>query len=79
MATVVGILEGLELGGIPRLVVYNKADLLSAEARADLGEGPDHVLVSAVTGEGSDALVSRIGEKLRESGKRYEAAFSGSR
>jgi 50S ribosomal subunit-associated GTPase HflX len=28
--------EGLELGDIPRLVVYNKADLLS-EARTELG------------------------------------------
>jgi GTP-binding protein HflX len=79
MAAVVDILEGLELGDIPLLVVYNKADLLSSEARAELGEAGDHVLVSAVTGEGTDALVSRIGEKLRESGKSYEAAFAASR
>jgi GTP-binding protein HflX len=79
MAAVVDILEGLELGDIPRLVVYNKADLLSSEARSELGEADDHALVSAVTGEGTDALVSRIGEKLHESGKRYETAFAASR
>jgi GTP-binding protein HflX len=76
MAAVVGILEGLELGNIPRLVVYNKADLLSAEARAELGSGDDHVLVSAVTGEGTEALVARIGASLKESGKDYEALSS---
>ena len=75
----VGILEGLDLSDIPRLIVYNKADLLSAEARAELPEGEDRILVSAATGEGTDSLVSRIGERLRESGKRYEAAFSASR
>jgi GTP-binding protein HflX len=78
MAAVVRILEGLELSDIPRLIVYNKADLLSAEARAELPEGEDRILVSAATGEGTDTLVSRIGERLRESGKRYEAAFSAS-
>ncbi len=73
MAAVVGILEGLDLGEIPRLVVYNKADLLSADARAELGDGEEHVLVSAATGEGADVLVSRVGEHLREAGKLSEA------
>jgi GTP-binding protein HflX len=74
MAAVTSILEGLELGGIRRLVVFNKADLLSREARAELGPGEDRLLVSAATGEGTDALVSRIGEHLRESGKLREAS-----
>ena len=76
MAAVVGILEGLELDEIPRLVVYNKSDLLSPEARNELGSGDGHVLVSAVTGEGAEALVARVGEVLRESGKPYETASS---
>jgi GTP-binding protein HflX len=76
MATVVGILEGLEFGDIPRLVVYNKADLVSPEARTELGSGDDHVLVSAVTGEGTEPLVARIGALLKESGKPYEAVSS---
>jgi 50S ribosomal subunit-associated GTPase HflX len=72
MTAVVGILEGLELGEIPRLVVYNKSDLLSPEARSDLGSEVDSLLVSAVTGEGTEALVARIGEMLKERGKLYE-------
>jgi GTP-binding protein HflX len=76
MAAVVGILGGLELGDIPLLVIYNKADLLSAEARAELGSGDDHVLVSAVTGEGTEALVARVGASLKESGKAYGALSS---
>jgi GTP-binding protein HflX len=79
MAAVVGILEGLELDEIPRLVVYNKSDLLSPEARNELGSGDGHVLVSAVTGEGTESLVTRVGEFLRESGKPYETAYSASR
>jgi GTP-binding protein HflX len=78
MTAVVGILEGLELGEIPRLVVYNKSDLLSSEARSDLGSEVDSLLVSAVTGEGTEALVARIGEMLKERGKPYETApFAG--
>jgi len=79
MAAVVSILEGLEglaLNDLPRLVVYNKADLLSPEARTELGSGSGHVLVSAVTGEGIEALVARIGALLKERGKPYEALSS---
>ncbi|MGH9333506.1 MAG: GTPase HflX, partial [Vicinamibacteria bacterium] len=74
MSAVVEILEGLELGEIPRLLVFNKSDLLSPEARNDLASRSDSVLVSAVTGEGAEALVARVGEILRESGKEYETA-----
>jgi GTP-binding protein HflX len=69
METVVGILGGLALGDIPRLVVFNKCDLLSPEDRENLVEEGESVLVSALTGEGAEALVARIGEKLRENGK----------
>ncbi len=78
MAAVVEILEGLELGDIPRLVVYNKADLLSSEARSDFGAEVGSVLMSASTGEGTQALVARIGAMLKETGKLYEtASFAG--
>jgi len=46
----------------PLLVVYTKADLVPAAARAALG--PDAVLVSAETGEGLPELLRRIGEHL---------------
>jgi len=76
MAAVVSILEGLELGGIPRISVYNKADLIPPEARDELPAGPDGLLVSASTGEGTEALVARVGALLKESGKAYEEASS---
>jgi GTP-binding protein HflX len=43
------------------VLVLNKADLLTEERRRELGfRHPDGVLVSAVTGEGLDALRERI-------------------
>jgi GTP-binding protein HflX len=76
MEAVIAILEDLELDDIPRLVVFNKADLLSAEDHTLLGERPDGALVSALTGEGAEALVARVGELLREEGKPYALAHA---
>ena len=45
-------------GAAPRLVVWNKADLLDPEARRDLPAGA--LLVSAETGEGLDALAAAV-------------------
>jgi GTP-binding protein HflX len=78
MTAVVEILEGLALGDIPRLVVYNKVDLLTPEVLRELGLEAGCVLVSASTGEGAEALVARIGAMLKERGKLYEtASFAG--
>jgi GTP-binding protein HflX len=78
MTAVVEILEGLALGDIPRLVVYNKVDLLTPEVLRELGLEAGSVLVSASTGEGAEALVARIGAMLKERGKLYEtASFAG--
>jgi GTP-binding protein HflX len=53
----------------PQIEAWNKADLLSAEERDRLYEQArrreDVVPVSAITGEGLDALRERIAEKLR--------------
>jgi GTPase len=47
----------------PRLLALNKADLLDAERRRELGfRHPDAVLVSAATGEGLDVLGERVQE-----------------
>ncbi len=61
MRAVDEVLEEIGAGGKPRLLVLNKADLLDAEAReeAELAH-PDAVLVSALTGEGLDALSEAI-------------------
>jgi GTPase len=45
----------------PRVLVLNKADALAADAREDVRlRHPDGVLVSALTGEGLDALGERV-------------------
>ncbi|HZU39833.1 MAG TPA: GTPase HflX [Solirubrobacteraceae bacterium] len=57
----------LEIGAdsVPRLLVLAKADRVSPERRDELEfRHPQAVLVSAVTGEGLDALVARIEEEF---------------
>jgi GTP-binding protein Era len=52
----------------PVVVAFNKADLLSPTQRQEIAERhPDAVLISAVTGEGVDALVQRLIDLLPES------------
>jgi GTPase len=55
------VLEEIGAFDRPRVLVLNKADLLDAERREELFFAhPDAVLVSAVTGEGMEALTERI-------------------
>jgi GTP-binding protein HflX len=55
------VLEEIGAGGKPRLLVLNKADLLSEDERHEaLMEHPDAVLVSALDGEGLDRLREAI-------------------
>jgi GTPase len=55
-----------EIGGdeVPELLVFNKADR-SPDAARLAGEHPGSVAISAVTGEGVDELLLRIGDRLR--------------
>ena len=58
-ATVQQVLDELGAGDKPRLVAWNKADLLAPAAAGGAGEGPavaGTVLVSAMTGFGLDTL-----------------------
>jgi len=59
----------IELGAeeTPRLEVFNKSDVYTGE---HLPRGEDILRVSAKTGEGTDALISRIAEILLRSSKR---------
>jgi GTP-binding protein HflX len=71
MAAVDGVLEEIGAGDSPRLLVFNKADLLSDEERAEALLGhPDAILVSSLTGAGADDLRDQIEvafeETLRE-------------
>ncbi|MGH9462383.1 MAG: GTPase HflX [Vicinamibacteria bacterium] len=79
MEAVEAILEQLHLDAIPRLVVFNKLDRL-ASGRS-FTNPIDTVAVSALTGEGLERLVERIGELIgpkRETtfGAHGSAAFS---
>ena len=59
------VLEDIGAGEQPRVLVLNKADLLGAERREELFfQHPDGVLVSAVTGEGMEALAERIADEF---------------
>ncbi|MGH2968922.1 MAG: GTPase HflX, partial [Solirubrobacteraceae bacterium] len=55
------VLEEIHAADSPRVLVLNKADAITDERRAELAfRHPDAVLVSAVSGEGLDALRERI-------------------
>jgi GTP-binding protein HflX len=59
------VLDEIGAGEQPRLLVLNKADALDAERRLDVGlRHPDAVLVSALTGEGTDELGDRIQQEF---------------
>ncbi len=61
IAAVEKILESLELSAIPRLLLFNKIDALDAERRMDLLEKyPQALLLSAVNGEGLEALAAAV-------------------
>ena len=63
-SAVQSVLDELGAGDKPRITVFNKIDLLAADAKA--APSTDHaVFVSAVTGTGLDALRERIADALR--------------
>jgi GTP-binding protein HflX len=63
-AAVQTVLDELGAGDKPRITVFNKIDLLPANAGAP-PEGDRAVFVSAVTGAGIDRLRARIADTLR--------------
>ncbi len=61
MQAVDEVLEEIGAGEKPRLLVFNKADLLNAEERGETElDHPEAVLISAREGEGLDSLRERI-------------------
>src|SRR4051795_4325096 len=60
------VLEEIGAGGAPRLLVLNKADLIDADRRRELGfRHPDGLLLSAESGEGLEALAESIEREFR--------------
>ncbi len=65
LRAVESILESLALQDTPRLLVLNKIDRLDAPAREILAQvHPEAVAVSAVTGEGLDALSAAVVSRI---------------
>jgi GTP-binding protein HflX len=65
--TTVDVLEELDLAEIPRILVYNKADLLEPmSAKLLRRRDPGAVLVSATHRESTRALIERIAESLAD-------------
>ena len=75
IAAVDSVLEEIGAGEQPRLLVFNKLDLLDAEQRRELLVGErDAIGVSAATGEGIDELRERIERAFEETLSRGRAA-----
>ena len=65
IAAVRAVLQEVGAAEVPELLVLNKADLLDEMSRARLARQlPGAVVISAVTGEGVDALLSTIATRL---------------
>ena len=67
MQAVDGVLEEIGAGEKPRLLVFNKVDLLSEDERRETElDHPEAVLISAEDGEGLDDLRERIEKAFEE-------------
>ncbi|MBV9357101.1 MAG: GTPase HflX [Chloroflexi bacterium] len=65
IAAVDEVLDEIGAGGLHRVLVLGKADLIDAERRSELQyRHPDALLVSAVSGEGIEELVARIEDEF---------------
>jgi len=69
LKTALEVLEELGAEEKPRIIVFNKTDLVQEPVRLrQLGKVvPDAISISCKTGEGIDCLLSRIDEALIES------------
>jgi GTP-binding protein HflX len=65
MAAVTRVLEEVGAVEVPRIEVYNKIDMLSADERRRIQEAdPSALLIAAVTGEGCDELLDVVASKV---------------
>jgi GTP-binding protein HflX len=67
------VLEEIDAGSSPRMLVLNKADILDEERRRELSfRHPEAVLVSAQSGEGLEELRERITQEFEKTLKDVE-------
>ena len=64
IASVEKILDELKLSGIPRLLVFNKSDLLNEDEASNLRQVFDAVMISALNSRTLIPMVDRIGEMM---------------
>ena len=64
IAAVREVLEEIGAANVPELLVFNKIDV-TAEAKRLVEQHPGSVAISAATGEGTDALLDVLGDRLR--------------
>lgn len=79
IASVEKILDELNLSGIARLLVFNKADLLSHAERSNLQDASNGVIISALDGKTLIPMVERIGEMLESAVEARTTIHDGSR
>ena len=65
IAAVREVLDEIDAAAVPELLVVNKADIAPAVAKQVADDHPGSVAISAVTGEGIDALLRALGDRLR--------------
>lgn len=65
IAAVREVLREIGAEDVPELLVFNKLDTARAEAEVQCREHPGSVAISAKTGEGIDALLRTIGDRMR--------------
>ena len=76
MAAVDDVLEEIGAGDAPRLIVFNKLDLLGEEERRDLLVGERDVIgVSAATGEGIEDLLDAVEHSFEQTLRPMELLF----
>jgi len=68
IAAVHKILDELNLSGIPRLLVFNKSDLLTEEGLENMKLGYDAIFISALNRQSLLPLTRRVGEMLEAAG-----------
>jgi GTP-binding protein HflX len=65
IAAVRAVLDEIDAGSVPELLVFNKADVSPEEAKQLAFDHPGSVAVSALTGEGIDDFLATLGDRLR--------------
>jgi GTP-binding protein HflX len=79
MAAVHEVLEEIGAAGVPELVVVNKADQAPEAAKVLERAHEGSVVISAVTGEGTDDLLRVVGDRLRGADRVVELVVPWSR